>query len=65
MRGLSLDDVARALDITERTVYRWERGDTGIPDHHKLALADLLNVSVIWLMGWEDEDNGNGTRAVA
>lgn len=53
-------DVASRLRVTERTVYRWERGESAIPDRHKLALAELFGVSVAWLMRWEDQGNGNG-----
>lgn len=62
--GLSRAGVADRLAVTERTVYRWERGETSIPDDKKLALAQLFGgVSVIHMMGWEE--NGDGERAVA
>jgi transcriptional regulator with XRE-family HTH domain len=61
IQGLSRTDIASRLGVkSERTVYRWERGETPIPDDHKLALADLFGVSVTWLMGWDNHDNGNG-----
>lgn len=53
-------DVASRLRVTERTVYRWERGESAIPDRHKLSLAEMFGVSVSWLMRWEDNGNGNG-----
>jgi transcriptional regulator with XRE-family HTH domain len=55
--GLRVQEIS-GQQATERTVYRWERGETGIPDTQKLALADLFSVSVPWLMAW-DEPNGN------
>lgn len=60
--GLSRLQVAAHLGKkTERTVYRWEVGETDIPDDDKLALADLFQVSVTWLMRWPDRGgNGNG-----
>jgi transcriptional regulator with XRE-family HTH domain len=65
-QGLSRTDISERLGVSERTVYRWERGDTHIPDDHKLTLADLFGVSVTWLMRWSEDTNGNGgERAVA
>lgn len=58
--GLNKTQVAAQLGVGEVTVRRWQRGDTGIPDRQKLALADLFGVSVTWLMGWEDLPNGDG-----
>lgn len=60
MQTLRLQDVANELGVSATTVNRWERGEIGIPDHHKLSLARLFHVSVVFLMGWEDQDNGNG-----
>ncbi len=47
------------MRVSERTVYRWEAGEVAIPDQKKLDLADLFGVSVIWLMGWEDQTEGD------
>lgn len=63
---MSPTGLADRLGVRERTVYRWERGESGIPDEKKLALAELFGVSVLWLMGWEEEGNGgNGQRLAA
>jgi transcriptional regulator with XRE-family HTH domain len=65
IQGLSRTDIGSRLGVSERTVYRWERGETPIPDDHKLELADLFGTSVVWLMQWEDRDgNGDGARQV-
>lgn len=52
MAGLRPVDIASKLGVTERTAYRWERGEVQIPDERKLQLADLFAVSVPFLMGW-------------
>lgn len=58
--GLSRAGVADRLDVTERTVIRWEKGEVAIPDERKLQLAELFGgVSVPHLMGW-DRSNGDG-----
>jgi DNA-binding transcriptional regulator YiaG len=63
--GLSRPDVAARLGLkSERTVYRWEIGESGVPDASKLALAELFGVSVAWVMGWEDGGDGDGGREV-
>jgi len=63
--GMKPVDIASRLGVTERTAYRWERGEVQIPDAQKLALAELFEVTVSFLMGWPDEPNGNGQRVAA
>lgn len=52
-RGEQRTEIATLCRVGERTVQRWEEGATGIPDHHKLTLADYFGVSVEHLMGWD------------
>lgn len=47
-------EIAGALKVDQSTLWRWEKG-AAIPDHQKLALAELLDVSVAYLMGWPPE----------
>lgn len=58
-QGLKHVDVASRIGVTERTVWRWEKGEVQIPDDRKLELAALFGVTVGFLMGWP-EGNGNG-----
>lgn len=59
--NLSLRKLSLALDPTgdlgptERSIWRWETGEGGVPDKHKFALAELFGVSVAYLMGWDDQ----------
>lgn len=54
MQGLTQTDVAERLGVSTVSVSRYERGLIGIPDRHKLALAEMFGVHVVYLMGWED-----------
>lgn len=53
-RNITDHKVAGELDVNPSTVWRWRVGRTGIPDSQKLALADLFDVPVPYLMGWDD-----------
>jgi transcriptional regulator with XRE-family HTH domain len=54
--NLSRPDVAAKLGLkSERTVRRWETGESGIPDASKLKLAEMFGVSVSGLMGWDED----------
>lgn len=57
-QGLSIDDLAHRLGKNRTTIYRYENGDIenlplGILD----SLADALNTTPAYLMGWETKDN--------
>lgn len=63
---MSRTQVAAELGVSERTVYRWETGETSVPDDQKLALSELFGVSVPWLMGWVGlPENGNDAKSAA
>lgn len=56
-QGLSIDDLAYRLGKNRTTVYRYENGDIenlplGILD----SLAEALNTTPAYLMGWETAD---------
>lgn len=63
--GLSRAGLADRLGVTERTVFRWERGEVEIPDRHKLALSALFEVRISFLMGWENGTDAGPEAAVA
>jgi transcriptional regulator with XRE-family HTH domain len=42
--GLSLEKVAQQLEVSEKTVRRWERGDNPIKGYYLRPLAELLEV---------------------
>jgi transcriptional regulator with XRE-family HTH domain len=45
--------VAAAFNVGEKTVYRWEVGETAIPSDFIPDLANLLEVTPDHLMGWD------------
>ena len=57
--GLKLYDIAALFRVDQSTVNRWERGETAtIPDDVKLALADRYEVTVEYLMRWDQREPG-------
>lgn len=64
VQGLTRTQLAAQLGVGEYTVARWEKERTGVPDHQKLAMAELFGIDVAYLMGWTDENgNSNGNAA--
>jgi transcriptional regulator with XRE-family HTH domain len=55
--NLNRVNVAHHMGVGEATVYRWMTGRTSIPDERKLALSQLFEVSVPYLMRWDDPIN--------
>jgi transcriptional regulator with XRE-family HTH domain len=51
----SLTDLAAFCGVRERTIERWVKGETGIPDSSKRVLAARFNVTPEYLMGWDRE----------
>lgn len=69
-KGLKLYDLAAELRVDPSTISRWETKGS-IPDEYKPALAELLEVSIAYLMRWEngdasaDHSPSNGKAAAA
>lgn len=49
--GLSQKDFAEALETTQTTVSRWERGAVKLPAGAAARIARVFNVSYDWLAG--------------
>lgn len=54
-RNLRLIDVAVAADRDTSAVWRYEQGQTPIPDDVKGRLAEFFGVTRAYLMGWDDD----------
>lgn len=59
-RKMSLNDIAKYLDIQRATVYKYEHGlITNIPPEKVHTLANLFGVTRPYLMGWTDNRKGD------
>lgn len=59
-KGLSQDDIAKAINSTRQAVYKYENGIvTNIPMDKLQSIAFVLEVSPAYLMGWENDDAAN------
>lgn len=58
--GLTLDDVARIVNVSGATISRWESGDIENMRRDKIALlAKALQVSPSFIMEWEESDSAS------
>ena len=56
--NITLTEIAEAIDITQPTVQRYESGEIkNIPYDKLVMLADLLQCTPPYLLGWESETN--------
>lgn len=62
--GSRLIDVATVAGKDQSLIYRYEQGETQIPDDVKAKLAAYFGVSRAYLMGW-DEPVGDEPSGVA
>jgi Predicted transcriptional regulators len=54
--NLTLQDVAKAVGVSEATVSRWESGEIANMRRNRItALAQILKVSPSFIMDWEDK----------
>ena len=53
-KKLSQKEIAKEMSISEKTLSRWENGESQIKPEKAQQLADLFGVSVGYLMGYSD-----------
>lgn len=60
-KGITLREIADKIDVKEATVQRYESGNgiKSVPYESIVGIANVLNVSPAYLMGWEDNLNEN------
>ena len=55
---LTLADIAKKMNVSEATVQRWESGNIKTLRHGRISqLAEILNVSPLVLLGYDDENS--------
>ena len=54
-KRLSQKEIAEALGVNEKTVSRWENGESTIKSDKAQALADYFSVPVGYLLGYSDD----------
>lgn len=55
-KGLTLEEVAAALETSKQTIHRYENGVIANIPHEKVKkLAEIFGVSPAMLMGWDEE----------
>lgn len=58
-RGLTLEEVAKRIGKTKSTIQRYETGEVSRLDNELIvALSEIVDVSPIYLMGWEEANTG-------
>lgn len=55
--SMSVDDLAKKLNKSRATIYRYENGDIeNLPTSILIPLADVLKTTPAQLLGWENEE---------
>lgn len=57
--------VAAQFNVGERTIHRWENGESAVPSDLIPRLAALFDVSPEFLMGWDRTPLDSGSKAAA
>lgn len=56
-KDLSQQALAKLLNVNEKTISRWENGESNIKPEKAQQLADFFGVSVGYLLGYSDKVN--------
>jgi len=54
IRGLTLEEVGNHVGVNKATVQRYESGNIDIKRNVAIKLAEILNTSPSYIMGWSD-----------
>ena len=65
MRGMTQDELAEKSGYSSRTtIAKIEKGEVDLTTTKIILIANALDVSPRYLMGWEESDNAEMTKAV-
>lgn len=63
--GYSADYIAEKLNVDRSTIFRYEKGEIEkLPISSIEPLAKILNVSVAYLMGWEEKQKSDPKNVI-
>ena len=55
LKGLSQGDMAKLLNVSQKAISQWERGERAIPAVILKALKEHLSLNIDWLLTGEGE----------
>lgn len=62
--GISAETLADMLNVSPATIYRYEKGDIEkLPSYALQPIAEALNTTPAFLMGWEEEKKPAATES--
>ena len=66
IKGMSQTELAKKVNISKQTLYKYEKNIiTNIPSDNIQKIAECLDVSPAYLMGWEDSLSNIATNLLA
>lgn len=61
--GISQRDASAHLDVTERSLRAWEKGESRIPADHAASLARLYGVDDLWSLFTHEPEAARASTA--
>jgi transcriptional regulator with XRE-family HTH domain len=59
---LTLRQLADRVGVDESTLGRWERGQQAVPEAYRVALAEIFEVTVPYVMRWDEAPDASDGR---
>lgn len=60
-KNMLQDELAKVLNVTQKTISNYENGTRDIPTEYLIKLAEFFNVSTDYLLGTSDVKNNTET----
>lgn len=58
-KGITVENLAKAIGINVRTIFRWEAGESEITSNNLISLANFFGCTTDELLGRENYATGN------
>lgn len=62
--GMTQEELGKRLGLKKSTINKYELGKIAIPSAKVEVLAEVLNVSPCYLMGWEEDKDYTSNKAL-